>query len=218
MGIDYAKLRTNMVDNQLRTTDVTDHAVLDAMGEVPREAFVPAALRPLAYIDEDIRLPGGRYVIEPSPFAKLVQLAGVRAGDFILDVGCATGYSAAVLSRLASSVIALEEDEALAATATETLSDHGFDNVAVVTGPLTAGYAAEGPYDLIMVEGAVETVPQALIDQMRDGGRMVVVEGHGNAAAAWLYVRDGDVVSRRRGFNCAVKSLPGFSREAEFVF
>ncbi len=218
MGIDYAKLRVNMVDNQLRTTDVTDHLLLDAMGDVPREAFVPSQLRPLAYIDEDIALSGGRYVMEPSPFAKLVQLAGIKQGDFVLDVGCASGYSSAVLSRLASSVIALEEDEALAQTATDTLNEQGFDNVAVVTGPLASGYASEGPYDVIIVEGAVETVPQALIDQIRDGGRMVVVEGAGNAAAAWLYVRDGDVVSRRRGFNCAVKSLPGFSRETEFVF
>lgn len=218
MGIDYAKLRTNMVDNQLRTTDVTNHAVLGAMGEVAREAFVPGTLRPLAYIDEDIKLSGGRYVMEPSPFAKLVQLAGIQDGDFVLDVGCANGYSAAVLSRLASSVIALEEDQTLADEATETLNQQGFDNVVVVTGPLAQGYAAEGPYDVIVVEGAVETVPQTLIDQLRDGGRMVVVEGEGNAAAAWLYVRDGDVVSRRRGFNCAVKSLPGFSREAEFVF
>lgn len=218
MGIDYAALRTNMVDNQLRTTDVTDHAVIDAMTYVPREVFVPAAQRPLAYIDADVRLADDRHLMQPSPFAKLVQLADIKDSDFVLIVGSASGYSAAVLSQLASSVIALEEDEALSATATETLSTHGFDNVAVVSGALAEGYAAEGPYDVIVVEGAVNAVPQALIDQVRDGGRMVVVEGEGHSAAAWLYQRDGDAISRRRGFNCAVPVLPGFSREAEFVF
>ena len=172
-----------MVDGQVRTTDVTAPAIIAAMLEIPREQFVPARRRSLAYIDEDIELtlPGdsdARFLMEPSPFAKLVQLADVGSGDFVLDVGCATGYSAAVLSRLASSVIALECDAGLAAAATENLSRLGYDNVVVVEGPLQEGYAPEAPYDVIFVGGAVDQVPAALFDQLPTEGSLAGVLGH----------------------------------------
>jgi protein-L-isoaspartate(D-aspartate) O-methyltransferase len=218
MGNAFAKLRRNMVDNQLRTTDVTDSRVLDAMGSVPREAFVATDRQPLAYIDEDIRLDGNRFLMEPSPFAKLVQLAAIAKTDTVLDVGCASGYSSAVLSLLAHSVTALEEDATLAARATEILRAHGCDNVTVVTGPLREGYAQRAPYDVIFVGGSVGTPPEALASQLREGGRMAVVEGEGHAGAAWLWVRNDGVLSRRRAFNCAVKPLAGFAKPAQFVF
>lgn len=219
MTVDFAAQRLKMVDGQLRTTDVTNAALLDAMLAVPRELFVPEGRRPLAYIDEDVRVDAqGRFLMEPSPFARLVQLADVRANDFVLDIGCATGYSAAVLSRLASSVVALECDAGLAASATSNLSTLGYDNVAVVEGPLQDGYASEAPYDVIVVEGAVDFVPDALLAQLKDGGRLVAVVGSGHSAMARIYLRDGDTISDRRVFNAAVKPLPGFMREAAFSF
>lgn len=216
--IDYKAARTKMVDNQIRTTDVTSREVLDAFLTVPREEFVPAAARPLAYIDNDVQIAPGRYLMEPSPLAKLVQLAEIAPGDVVLEVGCGTGYASAVLSKLGSSVVALESDAALAATATETLARLGYDNVAVVTGDLEAGYAPEAPYDVVFVHGAVEVLPGALFSQLRDGGRLVVVEGYGNASQARLYIKEGGRVAERNVFNTAVKPLPGFRKAKEFVF
>ena len=224
MNADFSQYRQKMVDGQLRTTDVTSAAVLSAMGSVPREAFVDARRRELSYIDEDIEIvapngnAGGRYIMEPSPFAKLVQLADIRPSDVVLDVGCGTGYSAAVLSRLASSVIAVESDAALADRATGILGSLGYDNAVVVNGALQAGYAAEGPYDVIVLEGAVGDMHPALFAQLRDGGRLVAVEGYGNAGVARLYVKADGIVTGRRAFNAAVKPLPGFEKAAAFVF
>lgn len=218
IDIDFNQLRMRMVDSQVRTTDVTSLPLIDALLAIPREVFVPAARRELAYIDEDIEIAHGRFLMEPSPFARLVQLADIRAGDFVLDVGAGTGYSSAVISRLAGAVVALEENGALAVKAQETLSGLGCDTVAVVEGELARGYPAEAPYDVIVIEGAVQRVPEPLFDQLKEGGRLVVVEGYGNAGVARLYVRGGGVVSGRRAFNAAVKPLPGFHTEPAFEF
>jgi protein-L-isoaspartate(D-aspartate) O-methyltransferase len=216
--MDFTAARIKMVDNQIRTTDVTSHSVLEAFLAVPREAFVPAAQKPLAYIDNDIEIAPGRYLMQPSPLAKLIQLATVAESDVVLEVGCGTGYASAVLSLLAGSVVALESDEALAAQAGETLAELGYDNVAVVAGKLEEGYGAEAPYDVIFVNGAVEVLPEALFGQLRDGGRMVAVEGYGNASQARLFVKERGTASEIRAFNTAVKPLPGFRKAAEFVF
>jgi protein-L-isoaspartate(D-aspartate) O-methyltransferase len=217
--MDFAAARLKMVDNQIRTTDVTEHAILRAFLSVPREAFVPDARKVLAYIDEDVPLGGGRFIMEPSPFGKLLQLAAIRPDDVVLDVGCGTGYSAAILSHLAGSVVALECDPALAAKAGETLAGLDIHSCAVVEGPLDAGYPSEAPFDVIVFEGAVEVLPPAFVEQLKPGGRLVVVEGVGNAALAKLYLKEQDgVVSDRVAFNCAVKPLPGFRKEAAFVF
>lgn len=221
---DFEAARVNMVDSQLRTTDVTSHPVLSAFLAVPREAFVPDALKPTAYVDEDMPVtkvaPGGegRYIMEPSPLAKLIQLADVKKSDVVLEIGVGEGYAAAILSLLAGSVVALESDEALAATATQTLSTLGYDNVAVVTGPLDQGYASEAPYDMIFLNGAVEQVPEALLGQLRDGGRLVAVTGIGHAARATVISREGPNYSTVRYFNAAIKLLPGFRKAPEFVF
>jgi protein-L-isoaspartate(D-aspartate) O-methyltransferase len=224
MNTDYSEQRVKMVDGQIRTTDVTKLALLDAMLTVPREAFVSANRRSLAYIDEDLLIAapdgdrGARYLMEPSPFAKLVQLADVKPSDFVLDVGCGTGYCSAVLSRLASSVIALESDPSLAEFATDALAELGYDNAVVVQGPLREGYASEAPYDVIFVGGSVEEVPQAFFDQLKEGGRLVVVVGQGNAGVARLYLKTAGEVSGRSAFNAAIKPLPGFERVRTFEF
>ncbi len=222
MNADFSELRVKMVDGQVRTTDVTSAPLLDAMLSVPREDFVGAAQRELAYIDEDIRLAtgagGARYLMEASPLAKLMQLAEISAADSALDVGCGTGYASALLSRLAKSVVALESDPALAETARSTLSSLGCGNVTVVQGALAQGHAAKAPYNVIFIGGSIEKVPESLLDQLAEGGRLVAVEGQGNSGVARLFFKAGGVVTGRRAFNAAIKPLPGFEREHAFEF
>ena len=221
---DFALARRNMVDSQIRTKDITDARVIRAFDRVPREAFLPVELAARAYIDEDVRVFDGggeeldRYVMEPVPLAAMMQLADIGADDIVLDVGCATGYSTALLSLLCSSVVALECSGALAERAADALSAGGYDNAAVVTGPLEAGWPAEGPYDVILIGGAVDFVPPALIEQLREGGRLVCVEGEGLTGQAYLHIKRDGVVGRRPAFNAAVEPLPGFQREETFVF
>jgi len=216
--MDFEAARIKMVDNQIRTTDVTSHSVLQAFLAVPREEFVPARLKVLAYIDNDLEIAPGRYLMEASPLAKLLQLARIGKDDLVLEIGCGSGYVSALLSLLAGSVVALEADEALSAQATETLSNLGYDNVAVVTGEMEKGCPAEAPFDLIFINGAVEDVPAALLEQLRDGGRLVAVSGYGNAAQAKLLVKEAGTVSASAHFNASVKPLPGFRHEQTFVF
>jgi len=223
--MDFEAARVKMVDTQVRTTDVTSHSVLMALLTVPREAFVPEKAKLLAYIDNDVEIsaaaPGkpARFLMEASPLAKLLQLAAITKDDFVLEVGCGTGYTSALLSMVAGSVIALECDETLAAEAKAKLADYA--KVEVVTGPLEKGYAAGAPYapyDLIFVNGAVEEVPAALLGQLRDGGRLITVEGYGNAARAKVFVAERGAVSENVFFNASVKPLPGFAKAREFVF
>ena len=223
MTADFSELRVKMVDGQVRTTDVTSLPLLEAMLAVPREAFVPDSRKALAYIDENILIsdkngPDARYLMKPSPFAKLVQLAEVGSNDNVLDVGAGTGYSAAVLSRLAKTVVALESDSSLADRAASTLSSLGYDNVSVVRGGLKAGHKAGAPYEVIFAGGSVEELPETLLAQLAEGGRLVVVEGHGNAGVARIYLKSNGVATGRRAFNAAVKPLPGFESAPAFEF
>lgn len=221
---DFAAARVKMVDSQLRTEGVTDYAILAAMGEVPRESFVPRRLRPLAYIDEDLLVKEAsdavpaRYLIRPAPFARLAQLAEIAESEIILEIGCATGYSTAVLARLADSVVAVEVDADLATRASETLVELGVANAAIVTGLLAEGYPSEGPYDVILIDGAIEVVPDALLAQLRDDGRLVAVVGHGRAALATVFTRTGEDIGRRPAFNTHLPPLPGFAKPNAFVF
>lgn len=222
--MDFATLRTKMIDSQLKTEGVTDPAVLAAFAGVPREQFVPARLKALAYLDNDLLLKpgegtsGGRYLMEPAPLARLIQAAEINPDDTVMVVGAGLGYTAAVVARMARGVAAVESDPALAAEAIRSLKAAGVGNAAVVTGPLAAGYAKGAPYDVILIDGAVEMVPAALFDQLHNGGRLVAVVGHGRAAQATLYTRNGSEVGSRPVFSAGVRPLPGFEKPAAFVF
>jgi protein-L-isoaspartate(D-aspartate) O-methyltransferase len=219
---EFAVARSRMVESQLRTEAVTDTAILSVMGRVPREAFVPPRLKPVAYIDDDIAVKTGeglsRYLMEPAPFARLLQLAEITSADRVLDIGSGTGYSPAVLAGLATSVVALESDSDMAAESRRTLAALAVDNAKVVNGPLDSGCAGEGPYDVIVVEGAVDAVPSALFNQLREGGRLVAVVGRGWSAMATLYTKTDGQIGRRVAFNAGVRPLPGFARPPAFVF
>jgi protein-L-isoaspartate(D-aspartate) O-methyltransferase len=208
------------VDNQLRTSSITDRRLLGAMGELPRELFVPESRRSLAYIDETHVLPGGsgRALPAPAPFARLVQLAQIGPQDTVLDVGTGSGYSAAVLAQLARKVVALESDASLAAAARENLKSLGIANVEVIEGALDAGAPKHGPFDAIVVEGAVTAVSQRLFGQLKEGGRLVALIRKGSTAVANVYVRSGDEFAARAEFDA---NLPPLTREAPgdgFVF
>ena len=216
--IDFAAARRMMVDGQVRTSDVNDLRIIAAMLELPRERFVPEANADLAYLDLDVAVGSGRRLLKPMVLAKMVQAAAVKADDRVLDVGCATGYSSALLARLAYSVFALEEDAALARKAEENLKAIGASNATVVTGPLTQGWQADARYDVIFVNGATEVVPHALCRQLADGGRLVAVVGRAPMGRATLYRAVGGDVSGWPIFDAAAPLLPGFAAAQAFVF
>lgn len=223
--MDFATARANMIESQVRPNGVTDDRVILAMAAVPREAFVPAGGRPVAYMDEDVlirpRSPASpaRYLMEPMAFARLLQLAALRETDRILDIGCGTGYSTAVLSRLAASVTALECDEDLAAEARNVLADQAIANTYVVCGPLAEGSSGHGPFDAILINGCIPEVPQALFRQLKEAGRLIAVVGEAAVARAILYTLADGAVGSRAAFDASVAQLPGFrSSRPAFVF
>ncbi len=215
---EFYRARKQMVDTQLRTNSISDRRLLATMGEIPRERFVPESRRALAYIDEQIPLAvAGRALPAPAPFARLVQLANVQAGDDVLDVGCATGYSAAVLGRLAKSVVAVEPEPVLAADARENLAALGASNVEVVEAPLDGSGVAAGPFDVIIIEAAVDAVPQGLFGLLREQGRLVALIGSGMTATAHLFVKTAGEIAGRPDFNARLPSLVT-PQTTEFVF
>lgn len=221
--IDFAAARRMMVDGQVRTSDVTNLRLIAAMLEVPRERFLPEGQAALAYVDRDVPVGaagegGPRRLIKPMVLAKLMQAAEIGEGDHVLDVGCATGYSSAVLARLAGSVVALEDDPVLARRAVETLQAMGTSKVTVVTGPLSAGWPAAAPYDVIFLNGATEVAPRTLLQQLKGGGRLVGVLGRAPNGRAMLYRASGADPSGRPIFDAAAPVLPGMARPETFVF
>lgn len=213
---DFTARRVMMVDTQVRPSDVTKFPIIDAMLTVPREDFVPAAKRETAYMGENLDLGQGRVLLEPRTLAKMLDVLAISNAELVLDVGCGMGYSAAVIAHMAEAVVAVEEDEAMAAEAQEALMNAGSDNVVVHMGPLADGAAAHGPYDVIVIEGGVTEVPQPVLDQLKDGGRIGALFMQGALGEVRVgYKRDGQV-SWRMAFNAAAPILSGFEHESAF--
>ena len=215
---DFAAAREAMVDRQVRTADVTRYPIIAAMLEVPREDFVPDALRPVAYLGEDVPLAPGRVLLDPRVFAKLLDALNPGPRDLVLDVGSGLGYSAAVLARMSEAVVALEEDELMAAEAELLLPAHGIDNAVVQAGPLVKGVPQHGPFDAIVIEGAVERLPKAFEDQLKPGGRIAAVFVDGRSGQARLGLRAGNGIAWRWIFDATAPVLPGFEATKAFEF
>lgn len=214
---DFASRRAMMVDTQVRTADVTKFPIIDAMLSVPREQFVPREQVEVAYISENIGIAPGRVVLEPRTLGKMLDALNIEGNELVLDIGAGYGYSSAVVARMAEAVIAVEEDDTLAAEAQSILSDQGADNVVVHTGPLTEGASRHGPYDAILIQGAVEQVPEAIIEQLKEGGRIACLFMEGALGVVRIgYKIDGDI-SWRFAFNASAPVLPGFAKEAAFA-
>ena len=215
---DFAQRRTTMVDTQVRPSDVTKFPIIEAMLSVPRENFVPTDRRDVAYAEGHVMLDGARVVLDPRTLAKMLDAAEITPDEMVLDVGAGLGYSSALAARMAEAVIALEENAEFAAEAERALADVAADNVAVVEGSLAEGAAKHGPYDVILLQGAVQTVPEALTDQLKDGGRIVALFDAGGAAGAVRVGLKGDGrVSWRFAFNATAPMLPGFEAERAFA-
>ncbi len=217
----FSTARQKMVDGQVRTNDVTDRRVLDAMLTVPREAFVPASRQALAYLDLDLDVSEGgakRYLIKPALTGKLLQAAEIGEGDKVLVVGCSTGYVAALVARLAGSVTATESDSGLAAKAGGAFVALGLTNVSCKAAPCTEGDASAGPFDVIVLNGATEVTPRALLGQLKDGGRLVGVSAEFRPPRAVIVTRTHGEFGHRALFDAAAPLLPGLERTPEFVF
>lgn len=215
--MDYAIARQHMVDGQIRTNRVTDERLVEAIRSLPRERFVPERARARAYLDDDVEIAPGRYLMEPMVTARLIQAAEAKAEDMALVVGAGTGYAAALLAQLAHTVVALESDPALAQRASAVFGELAIDNAVVFEGPLDAGCPKHAPFNIIYLDGAVEQVPSALTSQLAEGGRMVGVMQDRGVGRATLWIKTGNAVSRRVLFDANVAPLPGFAAPARFV-
>jgi len=214
---EFARRRTIMVDTQVRPSDVTKFPIIDAMLSVPREEFVPDARREAAYAGENLDIGQGRVLLEPRTFAKMLEAAGIQPDDLVLDVACGLGYSAAVAAHLAEAVIALDDSAELCAEAETALAGAGADNVAVVEGALADGAAKHGPYDVILIEGGVEVVPDALTDQLKAGGRIIAMFKDGHLGSVKVGYCTDSGIDWRYAFNASGPVLTGFHHAAEFV-
>ncbi len=214
---DYAARRRMMVDTQVRPSDVTEFPIIDAMLTVPREAFVPRDRMEAAYVGEHLDLGDGRVLLDPRLFAKMLEALDLSNADLVLDIGAGLGYSAAVIARIAEAVVAVEDDAARVAEATQLLSEHHADNVVLHEGPLPEGAAEHGPYDAILIEGAVETVPAALLDQLKEGGRIVCLFMDGALGTVRLGRKHDGKLTWRYAFNGAAPLLDGFGKVTEFA-
>jgi protein-L-isoaspartate(D-aspartate) O-methyltransferase len=215
---DFAARREMMVDTQVRPSDVTKFPIIDAMLRVPRELYVPQAMIEAAYVGENLPFDKTRVLLEPRTLAKILDAVNPGSTDLVLDLGCALGYSSAVVAQMAEAVVAVEEHEDWASEAEHTLAEEGIHNVAVIQATLTDGAPQHGPYDIILLQGAVEQIGDAILAQLKDGGRIAAIFAEGALGVVRIgYKIDGEV-SWRFGFNAGAPVLPGFEKPAEFAF
>lgn len=215
---DFAQRRRTMVDTQVRPSDVTSFTIIEAMLATPREAFVPDAARDLAYVGGPVPLPGGRQLMEPRTIAKMLEALDVTPSDLVLEIGPGMGYTTALLARMAEAVVAVEEDADLARDAEAALSAQEVDNAAVLTGVLAQGSPRNGPYDAIVIFAGVQQIPDAIIDQLKEGGRIMALFMDGALGEVRRGVKIHGVVSWQMSFNATAPVLPGFERVPSFVF
>jgi len=215
---DYKAARTAMVDCQIRPSDVTRYPIIHAMLTVPREEYLPNEAQAIAYMGDHVEIGHGRVCLDPRVLAKLIDALRIQPNDLVLDIGCGLGYSTAVIAMIAEAVVALEQDEALAEGAAATLTAQGVDNAVVETGTLAEGAPAHGPYDVIILQGGIETLPTAIVDQLRPDGRIAMIEMKGELGVAQLGVKNANGITWRRSFDATAPILPGFSAEKAFVF
>jgi protein-L-isoaspartate(D-aspartate) O-methyltransferase len=216
--IDYASARRTMVDSQLRPTEVTDPDLIAAMLEVPRERFVPPAFTSIAYLDRDVAVDGGRALLKPMVLARLIQALDIEPNEQVLDVACGTGYTTAILARLAHKVVALDDEPARVKRCGELTAELGVANASAVCGPLDAGWTPLAPFDAILVNGACEVAPQGLLQQLAEGGRLACILGTGPDGKAMMYRKDRGELGERALFDAAAPALPAFARAPAFVF
>jgi protein-L-isoaspartate(D-aspartate) O-methyltransferase len=217
--MDFSFARHNMVECQLRPNKVTDNALLAAMGSLPREEFLPEALRSVAYADEDLCIAPGRYIMEPVVTGRLIQAAAPKPGDVALVVGGGAGYEAAVLARMVETVFVLESEAALSATAAKLYADLALDNVVAVEGALADGLPDQGPFNVILINGCVQVLPDSLMAQLAEGGHLVcVMDDGGSIGRATLVQRTPGGVSHRVLFDASVPLLEEFRKAPSFVF
>lgn len=214
---DTAALREAMVDSQVRPSDIVDYPVIAAMLEVPREAFVPERYRPVAYADMQIPLAPGRTILEPRTLARMLDSLDLGPDDLVLDIGAGLGYAPALMSRIVQAVIGVEELEGLADEANVALATHAADNAMVIAGPLAQGAPKYAPYDAILIEGGIEELPQAIFDQLREGGRIAAIRLEGRVGHAALGVKHAGIVAWRHVDDFTAPLLPGFARAREFA-
>ena len=214
---DYAARRTAMVDTQVRPSDVTKFPIINAMLSVAKEDFVHAGQRETSYVGENIDLGQGRVILEPRTMAKMLDGLDIQPTETVLDVGCGLGYSSAIISKLADFVVALEDQETLANEAQDLLSQAGADNVAVQAGAMQDGAPKHGPYDVITIQGGVETIPEALLDQLRDGGRIAAIFVEQGLAVCRIGNKSMGTVTWRYAFNAGAPVVQGFEAAREFA-
>ena len=219
--IDYEALRQRMVDHQLRPSEVTDHKLIRAFETTPRENFVAPADRPFAYGDKELEVSEGaarRLMMPPVQIARMLQALRLDPNSVVMILGCGTGYSAAIAAQLAGSVVAVEEDDAMVTAGERRLRDLGIDNAVFVQAKLVEGYPSEAPYDAILIDGAIEILPDALVAQLRAGGPLAVIERQNAVSRAMLYERVGTEAAKWPLFEAWAAILPGFEKKPEFVF
>jgi protein-L-isoaspartate(D-aspartate) O-methyltransferase len=212
----FADRRRMMVDNQVRPSDVTKYPIIEALLNVEREKFVPQALREAAYLGENLVVSKGRVLLEPRTLAKMLDALDITSDELVLDLGAGMGYSTAVIAQMAQAVIAVEEDEAMAADAEALLAETGLVNAVLEQGPIAAGAPQHGPYDVITVQGAVEVMPQAVTDQLKEGGRMAAIFADGNLGTVRIGLKVNGQMNWRFAFNAGAPVLAGFEREEAF--
>lgn len=215
--VDFATQRQTMVDTQVRPADVTRFSIIAAMLEIPREMYVPDALRPVAYSDGDIDFDTGRRILAARTLAKMLEVANVGAGDVVLDLGCGLGYSTAVIAKLADAIVGVEDDEARASDAQTTLSEQGADNAVVMYGDLANGLAQGGPYDLIVAQGGIAAWPDVLTQQLTESGRAVAIWMQGHLGVVRVGEKHNGVMAWRDSFHASAPILPGFEKIKEFA-